>query len=127
MPQAPAEKSLYKIELFLIKIIPYLIAGLYLLNTILSYCGIDMAILSLLGGTSLLTLLFLFVSSFAFKFCIYHRFPIYYIFISDCIAYYDILIGIPIPNRTLFSINLILAGITIFLIVLFKFKICRKD
>ena len=115
-------KALYKIELLLIKIIPYIISCFYLSNTILSYYNIELPILSLIAGTSILTLLFLYISSFVFRFCVYHRLPIYYIFISDCIAYYDILVGIPISNRSLFSLNLIIAGIFILLLVYFKFK-----
>ena len=115
-------KSIYKIELVIIKFIPYIIALFYLLNNILSYIGIDLPILSLFAGTSILTILFLYISSFVFKFCIYHRLPIYYIVLSDIIAYYDIIVGIPIDNRSLFTLNLIIAGVFILLIVYFKFK-----
>lgn len=115
-------KSIYKIELVIIKFIPYIIALVYLLNNILSYIGIDLPILSLFAGTSIFTILFLYISSFVFKFCIYHRLPIYYIILSDIIAYYDIIIGIPLNNRGLFALNLIIAGIFILLIVYFKFK-----
>lgn len=75
---------------------------------------------------SILPVIFILVSSFVFKFCIYHRLPIYYIIISDIINYYDLYIGIPINNRNLFIINMIIAGIFIFLILLFKFKICKN-
>jgi hypothetical protein len=115
-------KSIYKIELVIIKFIPYIIALVYLLNNILSYIGIDLPILSLFAGTSILTILFLYISSFVFKFCIYHRLPLYYIFIADIINYYDNIIGIPINNRSLFILNLIIAGVFILLIVYFKFK-----
>lgn len=115
-------KTLYKIELLLIKVIPYIIACFYFANSVLSYYNIDLPILSLIAGTSILTLLFLYISSFVFRFCIYHRLPIYYVFISDCIAYYDILVGIPINNRSLFSVNIIVFGIFILLLVFFKFK-----
>ena len=115
-------KRLYKIELLIIKFIPYIIALLYIANNILSYFGIDLPILSLIGGTSILVIIFLFVSSFVFKFCIYHRIPIYYIVVSDIIAYYDILFGIPLSDRGLFTLHLILIGIFLLLLVYFKFK-----
>lgn len=115
-------KSLYKLELVIIKFIPYIISIIYIVNNILSYFGIDLFILSLIGGTSILTIIFLLVSSFVFKFCIYHRIPIYYIIISDILAYYDNLIGIPISNRSLFTLHLIIIGIFILLLVYFKFK-----
>ena len=115
-------KTLYKIELLLIKVIPYIIACFYFANNFLSYYNIDLPILSLIAGTSILTLLFLYISSFVFKFCIYHRLPLYYILISDILAYYDNLIGIPVTNKELFVLNLSLIGIFILLIVYFKFK-----
>lgn len=94
----------------------------YILNSILSYFNIDILLLSVISGLSILTLLFLFISSFVFRFCVYHRLPLYYILISDIINYYDNIIGIPISNRNLFILNIIIAGVFILLIVYFKFK-----
>ena len=119
------DKTLYKLELLLIKILPLGIALCYLLNNILSYFNIDAVVLSYIGGMSILPILFILVSSFAFKFCIYHRLPIYYIIISDIINFYDLYIGIPISNKAFLVINMTIAGIFIFLIILFKFKLCK--
>ena len=118
-------KTLYKLELLLIKSLPLGIALCYLLNSILSYFNIDATILSYIGGMSLLPTVFILVSSFVFKFCIYHRIPIYYIILSDIINYYDLYIGIPLDNRNLFIMNMIIAGIFIILIVFTKAKICK--
>lgn len=115
-------KSLYKIELLCIKVIPFIIALCYVANTISSYLYKELPILSFIGGMSILPLTFLYLSSFVFRFCIYHRLPIYYIAISDILAYYDMYIGIPISNRNLFVINLLIVGIFILLLVYFKFK-----
>ena len=56
-------KLLYKLELYLVKIIPIVIAVLEVLNTVLSYLNIDVEIISMVAGISLLPLLFLYVSS----------------------------------------------------------------
>lgn len=117
-------KALYKIELLLIKVIPYVLAVICFANTVLSYFGIDLVIFSLVGGVSILTILFLLISSFTFRFCIYHRLPIYYTVISNIISYYDNVVGIPVSNKGLLSINLIIAGVTIFLIIYFRLKLC---
>lgn len=122
MVERNVNKALYKIELLLIKIIPFVIMLFYVLNSILSYFNIDIILLSVISGLSILTWLFLFISSFVFRFCIYHRLPLYYILISDIINYYDNIVGIPISNRSLFILNIIIAGIFILLIVYFKFK-----
>lgn len=115
-------KSLYKIELLLIKVIPFIIMCCYVVNSVLSYFEIDTIILSIIGGMSIFPWLFLFVSSFVFKFCIYHRLPLYYILITDIINYYDNIIGIPISNKSLFVLNMIIVGIFVLMIVFFKFR-----
>ena len=119
------EKQLYKLELLLIKSLPLGIALCYLLNSVLSYFKINAPILSYLGGMSVLPVIFILVSSFVFKFCVYHRLPIYYIIVSDILNYYDLYIGILISNRSLFILNMIIAGIFIILIVITKVKICK--
>lgn len=118
-------KKLYKLELLLIKSLPLGIALCYLLNSILSYFNINAEICSYLGGMSFFPLIFILVSSFVFKFCIYHRLPIYYIIVSDILNYYDLYVGIPLDNRNLFIMNMIIAGIFIVLIVFTKAKICK--
>lgn len=119
------DKTLYKLELLILKDLPILIALCYFLNTVLSYFKIDFVFLSIIGGLSLLPIIFIIVSSFVFKFCIYHRLPIYYVIVSDIINYYDLYIGIPLTNRWMFVINMIIAGIFIILIVISKAKICK--
>ena len=120
------EKNLYKLELIFIKILPLGIALCYLLNTVLSYFGVDAVILSYIGGMSILPTAFILISSFVFKFCIYHRLPIYYIIVSDIFNYIDFYIGIPITTRDLFILNMLIAGIFIVLIVFTKAKICKN-
>lgn len=115
-------KVLYKYELYLIKILPAIMAGLCLLNTVLSYFCIDLPILSYIGGISFLPLCFFYLSSIVFKFCIYHRLFIHYIALNWVMNIYDLYIGIPCGDRTLLSIYLIITGIFIFLIVYFRQK-----
>lgn len=115
-------KTLYKLELLCIKLIPYLITMCYVGNTISSYVYKELPIFSFVGSLSILPLLFLYLSSFVFKFCIYHRLPLYYVFVSDCISLYDLYVGIPISNRNLFVMNMMILGVFILLIVFYKFK-----
>ena len=123
-------KTLYKLELYLIKNIPVIMACICLSNTILSYNGIDLTILSYIGGTSVLELMFLYVSSYVFKFCIYHRLPIHYLSINWILNTIDEYIGIPMANKPLLILYVIIAGITVLLMLYFKFKlkwnICKQ-
>ena len=76
-------KLLYKIELYLVKVIPMIQVLLSLLNTTLSYFDINTVILSYIGSVSFITLLFLYITSYVFKFCEYHRMFIHYTTITE--------------------------------------------
>lgn len=129
-PSSILQKSLYKIELYIIKIIPYILALFYLLNTTLSYFYIDIPLISYIAGVSLLPLLFFYITSFVFRFCIYHRLPIYYIFINWIITVLDYYLDFTKYYETTILISLITSCITIMLIVYFKFyrygRVCKK-
>lgn len=118
-------KSLYKIELYLVKVIPMILSGIALLNTILSYLYIDVPLLSYLGGVSVLTIIFLYVSSYVFRFCLYHRMFIHYITVNWVLNIIDMYIGIPLSNRDLFLVYMTITGVMLFIVLYLKFKICK--
>jgi hypothetical protein len=109
-------KTLYKVEIGLLKIIPMVLAGIYLSNTILSYfLDIDLIILSYIGGISLLPLIFLYLSSYVFRFCIYHRVFLHYITTNELILILDTHIGLPISDLEYFCLQMSIFGISLFL------------
>ena len=69
-----------------------------LLNSILSYFNIDLYILSYIGGISIFTMVFLYLSSYVFKFCEYHRMFLHYVVVTWIINTIDYYIGIPIDD-----------------------------
>lgn len=113
-------KLLYKIELYLIKIIPIIIAFIYLLNTILSYFYIDLPILSyaVMG----LLIMFLYISSYVFKFCFWHRVCILYIIINLVLNVLDLYIKINLSDRDMFILYMIIAGLCMFISLYLRFK-----
>lgn len=108
-------KRLYKVELIILKFIPMLLALLYFLNTVLPYFNVDVRVFNYLGGLSLIPLIFLYVSSYVFRFCFYHRIFLHYIVINYCITVYDEYIGIPLDNFKYTALNCIIAFIIIFI------------
>ena len=110
-------KRLYKIELLLLKLIPMILAFTALLNSILSYFGIDLYILSYIGGISIFTMVFLYLSSYVFKFCEYHRMFLHYVVITWIINIIDYYIGIPITDLEYLCLQMIVAGISLFIIL----------
>lgn len=113
-------KLLYKIELYSIKIIPILVSGIYLMNTILSYNNIDLPILSYIVFA--LLLVFLYLSSYAFDFCLYHRMFLHYITLNFGINVLDYYTGIPLSDWHLFNMYIIITGLFLFVILYLRFK-----
>ena len=110
----------------LLKVIPMITALGYLLNTILLYVGIDAFILSYFVGMSLLPWIFILISAFVFRFCIYHRMFLYYILSAEIINIIDTYIGIPISDFNLLIVHFIIAGVFLFLILYFYVNHCKK-
>ena len=109
------KSSLYKLEIIIIKVLPFIIATLYILSTILDYIDICSTLVNYL--VYLMFFLFLYVSSYVFKFCEYHRMPIHYALGINLINVYDVYVGIPVDNYSMFGIYSIFTGIAIFITV----------
>lgn len=118
--------SMYRIEVILLKVIPMILSLIYLLNTILSYCMIDIPLFSWIGGVSLLPWGFLYISSIVFHFCLYHRMFLYYLAVCNTISYIDYYTTwVSLSDRNFLILNLVLAGIALFIILFLKFRICK--
>lgn len=117
MEEKLRNKKLYKIELLFLKVIPMIMALIFLLNSILSYFNIDLVIFSYLGGASVLTLGFLYLSSYVFQFCEYHRMFLHYVVVTWIINILDYYIGIPINDLEYLCLQMVIAGIFLFIIL----------
>lgn len=120
-------KSLYKIELYLLKVMPILLAVIYLINTVLSYYDIIVPALSHIGGLSFIPLIFMYVSSYVFRFCSYHRMFLHYIVVNDSINLIDYYCTLPISDWELLIVHMIIAGISLFIILYLYVKHHRQN
>lgn len=102
------------------------IALAYLVNTVSSYFGVDIPILASIAGMSLIPLIFMYISSYVFKFCEYHRMFLHYIAVNDIINIYDWYIGISVTNRELFVLHMSITGISLFIILYLYVKSHKK-
>lgn len=107
------KRSNYKVFLFINKYLPYVISLLYMVNTLLSLAGIDLILFSMLGGLSLLPIIYFISVSFTFKYCLYHRLPIYYIILNDSINWLDYHIGLLISDMYFIAGSIVLMFIFI--------------
>lgn len=109
------DTMLYKLMKISIKILPWILAIIYTIGTIFASLGIDLIILSYIGFTSLLPALFILLTSFTFKACIWHRLPLYYIIINNIINLVFWLLNGSLPlGWTLIFILLTIGFVTIF-------------
>lgn len=115
-------KVTHKILILVVKYIPMLISIFYILNTILCWVNIDTPVISNIAGVSLLTWIFLYLSSIVFQFCIYHRMFLYYILVTDLINIYDFYFGIPISTIQLLSVHSVIICILLFLLLYLHIK-----
>ncbi len=102
------DRRYYKITLGLLKVVPMLLALCDALNTLTCLLGLDTTIFSYIGGVSFLTLAFLYLVSYVFGFCIYHRMFLHYILVNNIISTLEFTVGLPVNFLGLcciFSIN----------------------
>ena len=115
-------KNLYKIFLTLVKYVPMFLSIIQTLRIVCNYIGVDMLILSYLGGTSIPFLIVLFIMSFVFKFCYLYRIPLMYLLVIWLIAILDSIFTIPLSVINMFIIYTIVFGIFIISFVWFMYK-----
>jgi hypothetical protein len=116
----------HKCKLFIgfLKVMPMILAGLFLLNTVLSYFYIDWTILSYLASVGIIPWLFIMLASYRLKFCEYHRMFLWYILVNNILCWVDYEYTLPVSNKSLFLLHIIVAGLFLFLVLYFHQK-CR--
>ena len=108
-----ANRLIYRGLLCSVRVIPVLVAGIYVLNTVLSYFGIDWEGFSYL--VQLLFISFMYLASKALRFCSYHRIFIHYIAIVLVLNVIDYHWGLPISDRSLYLMYATITGLGLFI------------
>lgn len=121
---ANLKTNLYKLELIILNTLPFLLGLLGFISTIFDYIEINSVIVNYIMIFSLYG--FIITSSYVFKFCLYHRLPIYYLILINILSILDIYIGIPLSTFYLFQFYLFLSGIFLILIIYTYVKSNKK-
>lgn len=104
---------LNKLFVIMLKYAPAVMVICCIINTTGAYFGYDMSFLSYISGISLIPWLFMLVASKVFRFCVYHRFMLYYIIIDDIINVIDYYLCIPVDDFKILMIHYVVLGIVI--------------
>lgn len=117
----------HKSKLFLgfLKILPMLMAAMYLENTILSYFYIESRFFSYMSSLGVIPWAFIMFASYRLRFCEYHRMFLWYILANNLICWVDEKYKLPINNWNYFLLHVTIAGVFLFLVLYFHQK-CRK-
>ena len=118
-------KSKYKIFLILLKTIPMIWSLFIFINTILRLFKIDFYFMNILCGISILPILFLYLASYVFQFCSYHRMFLHYISIVFIIRVLEFYFIIPTNSILVFIILMIITFIFM-IITLYKYLKDKK-
>lgn len=113
--------NLYRVFLFVTKIIPMLLAGIHAINSIGSYFKIEIKLLNYIGGISIPFIIYLYIVSYTFKLCSYYRIFLHYTVIISIINIIDYYIGIPVNDFEIMMIYSIITIIVMFIILYLKF------
>jgi len=122
-------KKWYRVTLHLLKVIPMLLAVCDALNALTWLLGYDTPLFSYFGGVSFLTLAFLYLVSYVFRYCIYHRMFLHYVLVNNIIGTIEYTMGLPVSFCGLCCIFAINACVFLFLILYFyrKERLCYKS
>lgn len=115
-------KTETKLLILLIKWFPLIIAIFQFVNIITQFFTEKIIIFDYIACTSVLSLLFLYLCSYVFKFCFYHRISLHYLVITQLMCILDKYIGIPITAEQLFWIHINLFCSLLVILLYFKFK-----
>lgn len=113
-------KSLHKLIILCIKYFPIILSTISIIFNTLWLLKIKLWILGYFGYTSILVIFFLYLVSYAFKFCKWHRMPIHYLLISNIINIIDNIFPTLLLNQELLIILIMLFVMFICLTLYFK-------
>lgn len=127
MSECLKSKSLYKLDLFLLKLLPVIMSFSYIFNLTCAYYGWELQAFPHFLGISLPPLLFMYISSYVFKFCSYHRMFIHYITFVECLSIIDYYWGIPVSDKFICELHYIVTYVFMGLALILYIKKKRKD
>lgn len=107
-------KALYKITLYVLKMLPMIMSFSYLIMFVLANTKENLVIIPHILGTVIAPLVFIYLTSYVFKFCAFHRMFIHYYAFIELLNVTDYYIRIPISDR---AITLLHDSVTILFLI----------
>lgn len=131
-------KDLYKVDLFLLKLLPMIMAFSYIIAQYAALLNIGSGIILVLQivthylGLLLAPMMFMFISSKVFQFCNYHRMFIYYILVIQLMNITNWYFKIPISNlaynitQDVITVGFLLTALIMYIKKRREIKLCKN-
>lgn len=104
-------KLSHKLIVLCVKYIPAILAIVEFVATLLVYFNIGIGGLSIIFGTSVLSLIPMYIASYAFNFCKYHRLILNYIALNKLLYIIDDLFKLPLADYNFMVFYIVLTGL----------------
>lgn len=124
-------KTLYKITLLTLKMLPMIMSFSYLIMFVLANTVEDWVIIPHILGTVIAPLAFVYLTSYVFKFCAFHRMFIHYYAFVELLNVTDYYVRIPISDEAITILHdsvtiIFLISVVITYIIKYKKDKCLK-
>lgn len=121
------DKRQHKLMIFTLKILPAVMASSYLIELISTLLGFGTQVLINFIGMIAAPVLFMYLASYVFKFCEYHRMFIHYVLIIEILTTAKWYFPLIITGTVLLNVTFVLSVLLIIGIILFNIsKIYKK-
>lgn len=121
------DKRQHKLMIFTLKILPAVMASSYLIELISTLLGFGTQVLINFIGMIAAPVLFMYLASYVFKFCEYHRMFIHYVLIIEILTTTKWYFPLIVTGTVLLNITFVLSVLLIIGIILFNIsKIYKK-
>ena len=112
------DKRKHKLLIFVLKILPAIMAGSYVIEMISIFLGFGTQVLVNFIGMIVAPILFMYLASYVFKFCEYHRMFLHYIVVCNIIDSIDASFRLPVGDAEFIMIHLFLMFITMVIVLI---------
>lgn len=108
-------KRLYKLTILTLKFLPIVMASAFMISNLIHITAIQM--ICHIIGINAAQFLFIYLTSYVFKFCNYHRIFIHYLVLKETINLIDWYVGIPISDKAIQIVHIAIALVFIVIAV----------
>lgn len=120
-------KLFYKIFLLSIKYFPIVSIICEILYSIFAYFKLDGSYFTFIGGFCITTIILLYLASYVFRYCYLYRLSLHSIVLTNLLALYDTIFGIPLDDLNMLRVYLVILLIGVISFIKFKVNDARHN